>query len=47
MEGDFNDAFNGVKSVDVSMLVNGVYFVAIGAPGKTPVYKKLVVLNSN
>jgi hypothetical protein len=47
MQGDFSDEFNGVKAVDVSSLVNGVYFVAIGAPGKNPVYKKLIVLNSN
>jgi hypothetical protein len=47
MTGNFNDAFNGVKSVDITSLTNGVYFVAIGAPGKNPVYKKLVVLNSN
>ncbi len=47
MTGNFNDAFNGAKSVDITSLTNGVYFVAIGAPGKNPVYKKLVVLNSN
>jgi hypothetical protein len=47
MTGNFNDAFNGVKSVDISALTNGVYFVAIGAPDRNPVYKKLVVLNSN
>ena len=47
MTGNFNDAFNGVKSIDISSLTNGVYFVAIGAPDRNPVYKKLVVLNSN
>jgi hypothetical protein len=47
LSGNFNDAVNGGKSVDISSLTNGVYFVAIGAPGKNPVYKKLVVLNSN
>jgi hypothetical protein len=47
MGGDFNDAVNGTKSVDISSIPNGVYFVAIGAPGVNPVYRKLVVLNSN
>jgi len=47
MEGNFSDAFNGEKTVDIASLTNGVYFVAIGAPGKLPVYKKLVVLNVN
>jgi hypothetical protein len=47
MAGNFNDAFNGVKAVDISALTNGVYFVGIGAPDRNPVYKKLVVLNSN
>jgi len=47
MSGNFNDAFNGAKAVDITSLTNGVYFVAIGAPGKNPVYKKLVVLNAN
>ncbi len=47
MTGNFDDAVNGVKSVDISSLTNGVYFVAIGSPNKNPVYKKLVVLNSN
>ncbi|GHN01324.1 hypothetical protein WSM22_28130 [Cytophagales bacterium WSM2-2] len=45
--GDFGDAVKGVKTVDVSGLTNGVYIVLIGAPGETPVYKKLIVLNSN
>jgi hypothetical protein len=45
MSGDFTDAANGVKTVDVSGLTNGMYMVAIGAPGQLPVYKKLVVLN--
>ena len=44
-KGDFTDAINGVKTVDVSQLANGVYFVLIGAEGKEPVYRKLVVIN--
>jgi len=47
MTGNFNDAVNGVKAVDISSLTNGVYFIAIGAPDRNPVYKKLVVLNAN
>jgi hypothetical protein len=45
MKGDFSDAVNGIKSVDISSLINGVYFVLIGAEGKVPVYRKLVVMN--
>jgi hypothetical protein len=45
--GDFDDALNGSKTVDVSSLVNGVYIVAIGTTGGNSVYRKLVVLNSN
>ncbi len=47
ISGDFSDAVNGVKTVDVSAISNGVYFVAIGSSEGKPVYKKLVVLNSN
>ncbi|MFN5005279.1 MAG: autotransporter-associated beta strand repeat-containing protein [Bacteroidota bacterium] len=44
-KGDFSNAVNGIKPVDVSQLANGVYFVLIGAEGKVPVYRKLVVIN--
>jgi PKD repeat protein len=44
-KGDFRNAVNGIKPVDVSQLANGVYFVLIGAEGKVPVYRKLVVIN--
>jgi hypothetical protein len=47
LNGDFSDAPNGVKTVDVSTLTNGVYFVLIGAEGTVPVYRKLVVMNQN
>ncbi|MFM9838772.1 MAG: PKD domain-containing protein [Cyclobacteriaceae bacterium] len=47
MKGDFNDAVNGVQTVDVSSVINGVYFILIGAEGKVPLYKKLVVMNQN
>jgi hypothetical protein len=47
MNGDFADASNGVKTVDITGLTNGVYLVAIAAQSQVPVYKKLVVLNSN
>ena len=47
MKGDFDDAVNGIKTVDVSSVINGVYFILIGAEGKVPVYKKLVVINQN
>lgn len=47
MKGDFNDGANGVKTVDISGLINGVYFVLIGAEGEVPVYRKLIVMNQN
>ena len=43
----FTGAVNGIKSIDVSMLASGVYYVLIGAEGKVPVYRKLVVMNQN
>ncbi|MBS1488453.1 MAG: T9SS type A sorting domain-containing protein [Bacteroidetes bacterium] len=45
MSGDFSDAFGGKKSIHVSSLADGVYIVAVGAPGQNPVYKKLIVLH--
>ncbi|MBS1559174.1 MAG: T9SS type A sorting domain-containing protein, partial [Bacteroidetes bacterium] len=45
LSGNFNDAFSGKKTIDISSLINGVYIVAIGAPGQNPVYRKLIVLN--
>ncbi|WP_353737598.1 MULTISPECIES: PKD-like domain-containing protein [unclassified Microcystis] len=45
LTGDFAGAVNGIKSIDVSMLASGVYYVLIGAEGKVPVYRKLVVMN--
>jgi hypothetical protein len=47
MKGDFSDAAQQRKTVDVSSLSNGVYLVLIGTQGKVPIYKKLVVMNSN
>jgi len=47
LTGDFTGAVNGIKSIDVSMLASGVYYVLIGAEGKAPVYRKLVVMNQN
>ncbi|MBI3483089.1 MAG: PKD domain-containing protein, partial [Bacteroidetes bacterium] len=47
ISGDFSDAVNGVKTVDVSTISNGVYFVAIGSSASKLIYRKLVVLNSN
>jgi hypothetical protein len=44
MSGNFSDAFNGKKTISIS-LQSGVYIVAVGAPGQTPVYRRLVVLN--
>ncbi|MBS1682566.1 MAG: hypothetical protein JST48_12710, partial [Bacteroidetes bacterium] len=43
--GNFIDAVRGVKTIDVSGLINGVYIVAVAAPGTVPVYRKLIVLN--
>ncbi|MBS1490796.1 MAG: PKD domain-containing protein [Bacteroidetes bacterium] len=45
LSGNFNDAFGGKKTIDISSLINGVYIVAIGAPGQNPAYRKLIVLN--
>ncbi|MCX8492193.1 MAG: T9SS type A sorting domain-containing protein [Cyclobacteriaceae bacterium] len=47
LTGDFTGAVNGLKSIDVSTLTNGVYYVLIGAEGKVPIYRKLVVMNPN
>ena len=47
LTGDFTGAVNGIKSIDVSTITNGVYYVLIGAEGKVPVYRKLVVMNQN
>jgi Secretion system C-terminal sorting domain len=47
MKGDFNDAVNGIKTVDVSSVINGVYIIMIGAEGKVPIYRKLVVMNQD
>ncbi|MFM8744874.1 MAG: T9SS type A sorting domain-containing protein, partial [Cytophagales bacterium] len=44
-QGDFHNSSEGVKAVDVSQLANGVYFVWMSAAGKTPIYRKLVVIN--
>ena len=46
-KGNFENSANGVVTVDVSGLINGVYFVLIGAEGKLPIYRKLVVMNQN
>jgi len=46
-EGDFEDAINSRKQVDISSLANGVYFVIISGPGKSVVYQKLVIMNRN
>jgi len=46
-KGNFDSSTDGVVTVDVSSLVNSVYFVLIGAEGKVPVYRKLVVMNQN
>ncbi|MFM7488571.1 MAG: T9SS type A sorting domain-containing protein, partial [Cytophagales bacterium] len=44
-QGDFHNSSEGVKAVDVSRLANGVYFVWMSVAGKTPIYRKLVVIN--
>jgi hypothetical protein len=44
-KGDFESTVEGTKSIDVSQLANGIYFVWISAEGKTPVYRKLVIIN--
>ena len=46
-KGDFEDAIERHKQVDISGLANGVYFVIITGPGKSVVYQKLVIMNRN
>jgi PKD repeat protein len=43
--GNFEGSINGVKQVSVADLPNAVYFVIITGPGKSIVYRKLVVMN--
>ena len=45
--GDFENAINGKKQVDVSGLPNAVYFVILTGPGHSVVYRKLVIMNSS
>lgn len=47
LEGDFSDAVNGLKTVQVSGLSNAVYFVVMTGPQGAIVRKKLIVLNRN
>jgi hypothetical protein len=44
-KGDFESTVEGTKTIDVSQLANGVYFVWISVEGKTPIYRKLVIIN--
>ncbi|MFM7858725.1 MAG: T9SS type A sorting domain-containing protein, partial [Flammeovirgaceae bacterium] len=44
-KGDFESSVEGIKTIDVSHLANGVYFVWISAEGRTPIYRKLVIIN--
>ena len=44
-KGDFESTVEGTKAIDVSQLANGVYFVWISVEGKTPIYRKLVIIN--
>ena len=46
-KGDFEDAFNNRKQVDISGVANGVYFVIIIGPGKSAIHQKLVIMNRN
>ena len=46
-KGNFDDALNGTKQVDITGVANGVYFVIIAGPGKSVVYQKLVIMNRN
>jgi hypothetical protein len=47
LDGDFSDAVNGLKNVQVSGLSNAVYFVVMTGPQGATVRKKLIVLNRN
>lgn len=44
-KGDFESTVGGTKAIDVSQLANGIYFVWISAEGRTPIYRKLVIIN--
>jgi len=45
--GDFENRIEGRKQIDVSDLPQAVYFVIITGPGKSVVYRKLVIVNKN
>ncbi|MCB0493977.1 MAG: PKD domain-containing protein, partial [Cyclobacteriaceae bacterium] len=47
LEGDFDNDINGVVSVGVADLPNGVYHVIITGRNNSASYKKLVVMNRN
>jgi hypothetical protein len=47
LKGDFNDAVNQAKQVDVTGLSSGVYHVVISQQDQPLLYKKLVLLNRN
>jgi hypothetical protein len=47
LEGNFEDAVNGLKQVTISELANAVYFVVMTGPQGATVRKKLIVLNRN
>ncbi|MBL7871773.1 MAG: hypothetical protein JNM78_09200, partial [Cyclobacteriaceae bacterium] len=47
LEGNFEDAVNGLKQVSVAELANAVYFVVMTGPNGATVRKKLIVLNRN
>ena len=47
LEGNFENAVNGLKPVAVSELANAVYFVVMTGPNGVTVRKKLIVLNRN
>ncbi|MBY0432995.1 MAG: T9SS type A sorting domain-containing protein, partial [Cyclobacteriaceae bacterium] len=45
--GDFSNLINNTKSVNVSGLANGIYFITLSGPGGSVVHRKLVVMNRN
>ncbi|MGE0590583.1 MAG: PKD-like domain-containing protein, partial [Cyclobacteriaceae bacterium] len=47
IEGDFSRRQEGVLSVEINDLPNGVYHVIITGKGDTATYRKLVVMNRN
>ena len=45
--GDFEGLINNTKQVDVTGYANGIYFIMLSGPGKSVVYRKILIMNRN